>query len=65
MYGIEINYPIGWEKLEFGQNNANGLVVGFVLPREGKPPSEINVSDFILENDRNQEYSFCTFFIFV
>ena len=26
------------------------LVAGFVTPREGKPPSEINVSDFILEN---------------
>jgi hypothetical protein len=23
---------------------------GFALPREGKPPSEINVSDFVLEN---------------
>ena len=50
MYGIKISYPFGWEKLEFSQSNANGLVVGFVLPREEKPSSEINVSDFILEN---------------
>jgi hypothetical protein len=50
LYGIKISYPFGWDKLEFGQNNENGLVVGFVLPREGKPSSEINVSDFILEN---------------
>ena len=50
LYGIKISYPFGWDRLEFGQNNENGLVVGFVLPREGKPSSEINVSDFILEN---------------
>src|ERR687886_214959 len=50
IYGIKIDYPAGWEKLEFGQNNANGFVAGFVIPKEGKPPSEINVSDFILEN---------------
>jgi eukaryotic-like serine/threonine-protein kinase len=50
IYGIKIIYPTSWEKLEFGQNNANGLVAGFILPREGKPQSEINVSDFVLEN---------------
>ena len=49
-YGIKILYPAGWNKLEFGQITADGLVVGFALPREGKPLSEINVSDFILEN---------------
>jgi len=49
-YGIKILYPASWNKLEFGQITANGLVVGFTLPREGKPLSEINVSDFILEN---------------
>jgi serine/threonine-protein kinase len=49
-YGFKIIYPANWDKLEFSQNNANGLVAGFTLPREGKPPSEINVSDFILEN---------------
>ena len=50
VYGIKILYPAGWNKLEFGQITADGLVVGFTLPREGKPLSEINVSDFILEN---------------
>jgi serine/threonine-protein kinase len=49
-YGIKILYPAGWNKLEFGQITADSLVVGFALPREGKPLSEINVSDFILEN---------------
>jgi serine/threonine-protein kinase len=49
-YGFKIIYPANWDKLEFSQNNANGLVAGFTLPREGKPQSEINVSDFILEN---------------
>ena len=49
-YGIKILYPAGWNKLEFGQITADGFVVGFALPREGKPLSEINVSDFILEN---------------
>jgi hypothetical protein len=49
-YGIKILYPAGWNKLEFGQITPDGLVVGFALPREGKPLSEINVSDFILEN---------------
>src|SRR5919198_2126368 len=49
-YGIKILYPAGWNKLEFGQITADGLVVGFALPREGKPLSEINVSDFVLEN---------------
>ena len=50
IYGIKIIYPTGWDKIEFGQNTRSGLVAGFVLPKEGKPPSEINVSDFILEN---------------
>jgi hypothetical protein len=50
LYGIEIKYPAGWDKLEFGQSNTDGLIVGFAIPREGKPLSEINVSDFILEN---------------
>jgi hypothetical protein len=50
VYGIKIIYPAGWDKIEFGQNTRSGLVAGFVLPREGKPLSEINVSDFILEN---------------
>jgi hypothetical protein len=50
VYGIKILYPAGWNKLEFGQITADGLIVGFALPREGKPLSEINVSDFILEN---------------
>lgn len=50
LYGIKIDYPFSWDKLEFGQNNPYGLVAGFVIPREGKPPSEINVLDFILEN---------------
>ena len=50
LYGIEIKYPVGWDKLEFGQSNTDGLIVGFAIPREGKPLSEINVSDFILEN---------------
>jgi hypothetical protein len=36
-YGIKILYPAGWNKLEFGQITADGLVVGFALPREGKP----------------------------
>jgi hypothetical protein len=49
-YGIKILYPVGWNKLEFGQIIPDGLVVGFALPKEGKPLSEINVSDFILEN---------------
>jgi serine/threonine-protein kinase len=49
-YGIKILYPAGWNKLEFGQITPDGLVVGFALPREGKPLSEINVSDFVLEN---------------
>jgi hypothetical protein len=49
-HGIKILYPAGWNKLEFGQITPDGLVVGFALPREGKPLSEINVSDFILEN---------------
>jgi hypothetical protein len=50
LYGIEIKYPVGWQKLEFSQSNTDGLVVGFAVPREGKPLSEINVSDFVLEN---------------
>ena len=50
IYGIKIDYPVGWEKLEFGQNNANGLVIGFAPPSEKKPLSERNVSEFILEN---------------
>ena len=50
IYGIKIDYPFGWDKLEFDQSNPYGLVAGFVIPREGKPLSEINVSDFILEN---------------
>jgi len=50
LYGIKISYPFGWDKLEFGQSNTYGLVAGFAIPREVKPPSEINVSDFILEN---------------
>ena len=50
VYGIRIDYPASWDKLDFDQSNAYGLVAGFVTPREGKPPSEINVSDFILEN---------------
>ena len=50
LYGIEIKYPAGWDKLEFGQSNTDGLIVGFAIPREGKPLSEINMSDFILEN---------------
>ncbi|HJT46757.1 MAG TPA: PsbP-related protein [Nitrososphaeraceae archaeon] len=50
VYGIKIDYPAGWDKLDFDQSNAYGLVAGFAIPREGKPPSEINVSDFILEN---------------
>jgi hypothetical protein len=50
LYGIKILYPADWNKLEFGQITADGLVVGFALPREGKPLSEINVSHFILEN---------------
>jgi eukaryotic-like serine/threonine-protein kinase len=49
-YGIKILYPAGWNKLEFGQITPDGLFVGFALPREGKPLSEINVSDFVLEN---------------
>ena len=36
-----------WNKFEFGQITTDGLVVGFALPREGKPLSEINVSNFI------------------
>jgi hypothetical protein len=50
VYRIKIDYPAGWDKLDFDQSNAYGLVAGFAIPREGKPPSEINVSDFILEN---------------
>ena len=50
VYGIKILYPAGWNKLEFGQITPDGLVVGFALPTEGKPLSEINVSDFVLEN---------------
>jgi eukaryotic-like serine/threonine-protein kinase len=50
VYGIKIDYPTSWDKLDFDQSNAYGLVAGFAIPREGKPPSEINVSDFILEN---------------
>jgi eukaryotic-like serine/threonine-protein kinase len=50
IYGIKLDYPFGWDKLEFDQSNPYGLVAGFVIPREGKPLSEINVSDFILEN---------------
>ena len=49
-YGIKILYPAGWNKLEFGKITPDGLFVGFSLPREGKPLSEINVSDFVLEN---------------
>jgi eukaryotic-like serine/threonine-protein kinase len=49
IYGIKILYPASWDKLEFGLS-ADGLIAGFVLPKEGKPPSEINVSDFVLEN---------------
>jgi hypothetical protein len=49
IYGIKILYPASWDKLEFGLN-PDGLIVGFALPREGKSPSEINVSDFVLEN---------------
>ena len=50
MYGIKILYPAGWNKLEFGQITPDGFLVGFSLPREGKSLSEINVSDFVLEN---------------
>jgi hypothetical protein len=49
IYGIKILYPASWDKLEFGPS-ADGLIAGFALPREGKPPSQINVSDFVLEN---------------
>jgi hypothetical protein len=48
IYGIKIDYPFGWDKLEFDQSNPYGLVAGFVIPREGSPHP--NVSDFILEN---------------
>jgi hypothetical protein len=50
IYGIKINYPAGWEKTEFHQNNTNDLVAGFVSPSENKPLSERNISEFILEN---------------
>jgi hypothetical protein len=50
VYGIKIDYPAGWDKLDFDQSNAYGLVAGFAISKEEKPLSEINVSDFILEN---------------
>jgi hypothetical protein len=49
-YGIKILYPAAWNKIELGQISPDGFLVGFALPREGKPLSEINVSDFVLEN---------------
>jgi hypothetical protein len=56
LYGIEIKYPVGWQKLEFSQSNTDGLVVGFAVPREGKPLSEINVSDFVLVSIASYRY---------
>ena len=40
IYGIKILYPASWDKLEFGLS-ADGLIAGFVLPKEGKPPSNL------------------------
>src|SRR5690242_18643519 len=28
-YGFKIIYPADWQKLEFGQDNTNGLIAGF------------------------------------
>ena len=32
VYGIKIDYPAGWDKIDFDQSNAYGLVAGFAIP---------------------------------